>query len=76
MNAFIPLLFPAKALFQKHYCLFHGHEEIGVTQSKVLQKITGNLLGNHLLVKTEELKKRFPKSVLSREGLEVLDIKK
>ena len=71
-----PLLLPAKTLFQKHYCLFHSHEEIGGTQSKILQKITGNLLGSHLLIKTEELKKKFPKAVLSKDGLEILNFKK
>ncbi len=70
-----PLLFPAKILFDKHYSLFHGHEEVGGTQSRVLQKITGNLLGSHLFVKTEELKKKFPKAIFSKDGLEILNLK-
>lgn len=70
-----PLLFPSKILFDKHYCLFHDSEEKGGAQSKVLQKITGNLLGSHLLVKTPELKKRFSKSVLSENGLGVVHLK-
>jgi len=70
-----PLLFPSKVLFDKHYCLFHETEEEGGAQSKILQKITGNLLGNHLLVKTAELRKRFSKSTLSEKGLEVVNLK-
>lgn len=70
-----PLVFPSKVLFSKHYCLFHGAEEEGGAQSKILQKITGNLLNNHLLVKTYELKKRFPKAMLSEDGLEIVNLR-
>ena len=70
-----PILFPTKILFEKHYCLFHDTEEKGGAQSRILQKIAGNLLGNHLLVKTNELMVKFPKAILSKNGLEVLDLK-
>ncbi|HUW44056.1 MAG TPA: hypothetical protein VMV95_03805 [Bacillota bacterium] len=71
-----PLLFPTKILFDKHYCLFHDFEKEGGAQSKIFQKITGNLLGNHLLVKTEELKRNFSKSIISSDGLKVIDLKR
>ena len=64
-----PLLFPTKVLFEKHYCLFHDSEVEGGAQSKIMQKIAGNLLGGHLLVKREELKKKFPKATLSKDGI-------
>lgn len=69
-----PLVFPTKVLFEKHYCLFHDVEPSGA-HSKVLQKITGNLLGDHLLVKTDELLGKFSKAKLSEDGLGVLDLK-
>jgi hypothetical protein len=69
-----PLVFPSKILFDKHYCLFHEVEERGA-QSKIMQKIVGNLLGSHLLVKTEKLKNKFQKAVFSKDGLEVLTFK-
>lgn len=69
-----PLLFPTKILFEKHYCLFHDTEENGGAQSKIMQKITGNLLGNHLFVKKEDLKKKFPKAILSKDGLGILNL--
>ena len=65
-----PLVFPTKILFEKHYCLFHDLEPSGA-QSKILQKITGNLLGSHLLVKTGELKKIFPKAIFSPDGVSI-----
>lgn len=66
-----PLVFPSKVLFDKHYCLFHGTEEKGA-QSRIMQKIAGNLMGEHLFVKTEELKKKFSKAIFSKEGLDFL----
>jgi len=71
-----PLLFPTKILFDKHYCLFHDFEKEGGAQSRIFQKITGNLLGDHLLVKTEDLKKRFKKAIFSQDGLKVVDLEK
>ena len=38
-----PLLIPSKILFGKHYCIFHNFEASGA-QSKIMQKITGNML--------------------------------
>jgi hypothetical protein len=70
-----PLLFPTKILFDKHYCLFHDFEKEGGPQSRIFQRITGSLLGEHLLVKTEELKRKFPKAILSKEGISNLIFK-
>ena len=70
----MPLLIPSKVLFEKHYCLFHDIEPS--SKSKIFQKIVGNMLGNKLLVKTKELKEKFPKAIPSKNGLEVLDLKK
>src|SRR3989344_3452655 len=63
----LPLVIPSKALFEKHYCFFHDIEPSGA-QSKILQKIVGNMLGDKLIVRTKELKNKFPKSKFSPEG--------
>lgn len=63
-----PLLIPNKILFEKHYCIFHNLEASGA-QSRIMQKIVGNILGNKLIVKTSELKDKFPKAILSKDGL-------
>jgi hypothetical protein len=34
-----------------------------------MQKIVGNMLGNKLIVKISELKEKFPKAILSKDGL-------
>jgi hypothetical protein len=63
-----PLLVPKKVLFEKHYCLFHNIEPSGA-KSKILQKIAGNMLGDHLVVKTKELKDKFKKAFFSEDGI-------
>jgi hypothetical protein len=63
-----PLLIPNKILFEKHYCIFHNLEASGA-QSRIMQKIVGNMLGNKLIVKISELKEKFPKAILSKDGL-------
>lgn len=62
-----PLLFPKKVLKNKHFCFFHEVQE--GENSKVFQKIVGNMMGRKLIVKTEELKKRFPKAILASDGI-------
>ncbi len=69
-----PLLFPYKTLYEKHWCLFHNLQEDGDAKSKILSKITANLLGSHFLVRTEELKRTFPKSTLSQNGLKIKEL--
>ena len=63
-----PLLIPNRILTEKHYCLFHNIEPSGA-QSKILQRIVGNMMGEKLIVKTQELKEKFPKAVLSQSGI-------
>lgn len=63
-----PLLFPLKVFKEKHFCFFYDIEPSD-GKSKVLQKITANMLGDHLIVRTKELKKKFPKAKLSEDGL-------
>ncbi|MCR4284921.1 MAG: hypothetical protein NUV97_02655 [archaeon] len=58
-----PLLFPTKILKEKHFCFFYDVEPNG-GKSKVLQKITAGMLGDHLFVKTKELKEKFSKAKL------------
>jgi len=62
-----PLLIPEKVFVEKHYCFFHDIQPGG--KSKVFQRIVGNMLGKKLLVKTEALKKKFPKATLSPDGM-------
>jgi len=58
-----PLLFPTKTLKEKHFCFFYDFEP-NSGRSKVLQKITANMLGEHLIVRTPKLKEKFRKAVL------------
>lgn len=63
-----PLLIPNKVLPEKHYCLFHDIEPSGA-KSRILQRIAGNMMGNKLVVKTVDLKKKFSKATLSPDGI-------
>lgn len=62
-----PLLIPNKVFENKHYCFFHNTEPKG--QSKIFQRIVGNMMGDKLIVRTDQLKKIFPKSTLSTDGI-------
>ena len=64
----MPLLLPTKTLFEKHYCLFHDVEPSGA-KSRVLQRIVGNMMGTKLVVKTKELKEKFPGAIFSEDGI-------
>ena len=70
-----PLLIPNRILTEKHYCLFHNIEPSGA-QSKILQRIVGNMIGEKLIVKTKELKEKFPKAVLSHNGIDIPNLDK
>ena len=70
-----PLLIPNRILTEKHYCLFHNIEPSGA-QSKILQRIVGNMMGEKLIVKTQELKEKFPKAVLSHNGIDIPNLDK
>ena len=58
-----PLLFPTGIFKEKHFCFFCDVEPRG-GRSKILQKITAGMLGNHLVVRTEGLKEIFRKAKL------------
>ena len=63
-----PLLIPNRILAKKHYCFFHDIEPSGA-KSRILQKIVGNMIGEKLIVKTKELKEKFPRAVFSSDGI-------
>ena len=62
-----PLLIPERVFEKEHYCFFHNVEPKG--QSKIFQRIVGNMMGDRLIVRTEKLKEIFLKSTLSPEGI-------
>ena len=69
-----PLLIPTRILSEKHYCLFHNIEPSGA-KSRILQKIAGNMMGDKLIVKTQQLREKFPKAAFSPDGLAPKTIK-
>lgn len=71
-----PLLFPSKVAYKKHYSLFHNIQEDGNSTSKILSKIAANMLGDHLFVRNQDLKKIFSRSSLSEDGMKILDVAK
>lgn len=56
-----PLLFPSGIFKDKHFCFFYDFEPRG-GRSKILQKITAGMLGDHLVVKNNKLKEKFRKA--------------
>ncbi len=64
-----PLLFPKPLFKKKHFCCFHGKQPWFF--SSIMQKIVGNLLGNKLIVVGDSLKKKFPKSNLVYNGVDI-----
>ena len=63
-----PLLIPNRILPEKHYCIFHNLESSGA-KSRILQKIAGNMMGGKLIVRTGELKDKFPGAIFSPDGI-------
>jgi len=61
-----PLLIPHKVLKDKHFCFFYDIETSG-GRSEILQKISGNIMKDHLFVRTDELKNKFPKAKLYKD---------
>lgn len=53
--------------FKKHFACFHGQEYSKA--SKILQKITGKIMGKRLVVVGDKLKQLFPKSNLIYNGI-------
>ena len=56
-----PLLFPYTLFSKKHFCVFHGTQ---FGPLKILQKTVGNFMGKKLIVADSLNKKRFPRSYL------------
>ena len=63
----LPLLFPYPIHFNKHYCLFHGHQP---NKLRFLQSIIGKCMGKKLFVVGDTLKERFPNSTLVYNGVD------
>jgi len=64
----LPLLFPFRVFKEKHYCCFHGNQ---IGKTKQIQTIIGKILKNKLTVVGDSLKKRFPKSNLVYNGVDL-----
>ena len=64
----LPLIFPFFLYNKKHFACFHG-SEFGI--SGLFQKITGELLGKRLVVVGDPLKKRFSRSNMIYNGLDL-----
>lgn len=63
----LPLLFPFRIFKKKHFCCFHGNQ---LGKTKIFQSIIGKIMGKHLVVVGDSLKKRFPKSKLIYNGVD------
>ncbi len=64
----LPLIFPFRIFKRKHFSCFHGNE---LGKSKILQTVVGKLLGKRLIVVGDSLKKRFSKSNLIYNGVDL-----
>ena len=64
----LPLFFPFSAYRKKHFCCFHGNQ---IGKTRALQTIVGKILGKKLIVVGDGLKKRFPKSNLIYNGVDL-----
>ncbi len=56
-----PLLFPIPMFNKKHFCVFYGTD---VAMGRLFQSVVGYKMKKRLIVCNDELKKRFPKSNL------------
>lgn len=62
----LPLLFPWRMFKKKHFCVFYGNQ-LGFTS--ILQSLVGKIMGKHLVVVGDLNKKKFPKSKLVRNAV-------
>lgn len=69
----LPFLFPYPVLRSNHCCCFHGNQSGKI--GKILQTIVGKLMGNKLFVVGDSLKKRFPKSNMVYNGVDIEQFK-
>ncbi len=63
----LTLLFPYPLFWKKHFCCFCGIKTWGT--QKVVQTVTGKIMGEKLIVVGNQLKERFPKSTLIQRGV-------
>jgi len=68
----LPLLFPLPLFEKKHYCCFHGNQ---FGKTVLLQTLIGKWFGKNLFVVGNSLKKRFPKSTLVHNGVDLKKFK-
>ena len=61
-----PLLFPYRIFKKRHFCIFYGNQ-LGAT--KIFQEIIGKIMGNRLIVVGDLNKKKFPKSHIIRNSV-------
>lgn len=64
----LPLLFPFRIFKKKHFVCFHGNQ---LGKTKLIQKIIGKIMEKRLFVVGDSLKKRFPKSNLVYNGVDL-----
>ena len=68
-----PLIFPYPIFRKQHFCMFHGNQPGG---ARIFQNIMGNIMGRKLVVVGDSLKKRFSKSNLVYNGVDLKKFKK
>ena len=64
----LPIIFPVRLYRKNHYCCFHGNQ---LGKTKCLQSLIGKILGRRLMVVGDSLKKRFPKSTMVYNGVDL-----
>jgi len=63
-----PLIFPYPIFRKQHFCMFHGNQP---GWARIFQNIIGSIMGRKLLVVGDGLKRRFPKSNLIYNGVDL-----
>ncbi|MEX0932609.1 MAG: glycosyltransferase [Candidatus Pacearchaeota archaeon] len=61
-------IFPFRIFKKKHFTCFHGNQ---LGKTKAMQKIIGKSMGKNLVVVGDSLKRRFPKSNLIYNGVDL-----
>jgi len=64
----LPLLFPFPLYIKKHFCCFHGNQR---SIARIPQFFVGKLIGKRLLVVGDSLHKRFPRSKILYNGVDI-----
>lgn len=61
-----PLIFPIPIYRKKHFCIFYGNQ---LKSTRIFQEIMGKIMGKHLIVVGDLNKKKFSKSHLVRNAV-------